>query len=82
VEEGYLQSVVNYDQDDWSQLLPLAEHAYNNSATSAHGMCPFFANYGFYPQTERIKEGEARNLWATAYTHWIEEIHEMCNDPA
>jgi len=30
--EGYLQTCVNYDQDDWYQLLPLAEHADNNSA--------------------------------------------------
>jgi len=77
VLEGYLRSFVNYDQDDWYQLLPLAEHAYNNSATSAHGMSPFFANYGFHPQTEWIKEREARNPGATAYAHWMKEIHEM-----
>jgi len=33
VLEGYLRIFVNYDQNDWYQLLPLAEHAYNNSAT-------------------------------------------------
>ena len=42
---GYLRIFVNYDQNDWYNLLPLAEFAYNNSATSAHGMRPFFANY-------------------------------------
>ena len=52
VLEGYLRSFVNYDQDDWYQLLPLAEYAYNNSITNAHKMTPFFANYGFHPQTE------------------------------
>ena len=52
VLEGYLRHFVNYDQDDWDQLLPLAEFAYNNSATNAHGMSPFFANYGYHPQTE------------------------------
>jgi len=52
VLEGYLRNFVNYDQDDWYQLLPLAEFAYNNSATNAHGMSPFFANYGYHPQTE------------------------------
>jgi len=50
--EGYLRNFVNYDQDDWYQLLPLAEFAYNNSRTNAHGMSPFFANYGYDPQTE------------------------------
>jgi len=61
VLEGYLQTFVNYDQDAWYQLLQLAEHAYNNSATNAHKMTLFFANYGFHPQTERMKEGEAHN---------------------
>jgi len=52
VLEGNLRTFVNHDQDDGYQLLPLAEHAYNNSATNAHKMTPFFANYGFHPQTE------------------------------
>ena len=30
VLEGYLRNFVNYDQNDWYQLLPLADHAYNN----------------------------------------------------
>ena len=35
---GYLRIFVNYDQNDWYQLLPVAEIAYNNPATSAQGM--------------------------------------------
>jgi len=42
--KGYLRNFVNYDQDDWYQILPLAEYAYNNSKTSAHKLTPFFAN--------------------------------------
>jgi len=61
VLERYLRTFVNYDQNDWYQLLPLAEHAYNNSATKAHKMTLFFANYGFHPQTEWMKEREAHN---------------------
>jgi len=51
VLEGYLRNFVNYDQDDWDEMLPLAEHAYNNSKASAHKLTPFLANYGFHPQT-------------------------------
>jgi len=47
--EGYLRRFVNYDQDDWYQQLPLAEHAYDNSATNARKKTPFFVNYGFQP---------------------------------
>jgi len=52
VLEGYLWTFVNYDQNDWYQLLPLAEHAYNSSATNTHKMTPFFTNYSFHPQME------------------------------
>ena len=75
--EGYLRTFVNYDQDDWYQLLPLAEHAYNNSTTNAHKMTPFFANYGFHPQTEGMKEREAHNPGATMYAHWMQDIHQQ-----
>ena len=44
VLEGCLRTFVNYDQNDWYQLLPLAEHPYNNSATNADKMTRFFAN--------------------------------------
>jgi len=42
--EGYLRNFVNYDQNDWYQMLPLAEYASNNSKASAHKLTPFFAN--------------------------------------
>ena len=29
--EQYLRAYVNYQQDDWTELLPYAEFAYNNS---------------------------------------------------
>jgi len=77
VLEGYLQAFVNYDQDDWYQLLPLAEQAYNNLATNAHKMTPFFANYGFHPQTEWMKEREAHNAGAALYVHWMQDIHQQ-----
>jgi len=76
VLEGYLRNFVNYDQDDWYQLLPLAEFAYNNSATNAHGMSPFFANYGYHPQTEWMRERQAQNRGAELYSHWMKAIHK------
>jgi len=77
VLEGYLRTFVNYDQNDWYQLLPLAEHAYNNSATNAHKMTQFFANYGFHPQMEWMKEREAQDPGATLYAHWMQDIHQQ-----
>ena len=76
VLDGYLRKFGNYDQNDWYQLLPLAEYAYNNSKASAHKLTPFFANYGFQPQTEWMKERETPNPGATMYTHWMKTIPE------
>jgi len=38
-------------------------------------MTAFFASYGFHPQTEWMKEGEAQNPGATMYAYWIQDIH-------
>ena len=71
----YLLTFVNYDENDWYQLLPLAEHAYNNSATNAHKITLFIANYAFHPQTQWMKEREAHNPRATMYAHRMQDIH-------
>ena len=61
---------------DWYQLLPLAEHAYNDSTTNADGMSAFYANYGFRPQTDWMKEREAQNPGAGLYTKWMQVTHQ------
>ena len=81
VLQGYLRNFVNYDQNDWYTLLPLAEPAYNNSVTNADGMSPFYANYGFHQQTEWMKEQEAQNPWAELNAHWMQTIHVQAHDP-
>jgi transposase InsO family protein len=47
--EAYLHSFVNHKMDDWVDLFPMAEVAYNNSVISAIGLLPFYANYGYHP---------------------------------
>ena len=47
--EQYLRIYCNYQQDNWSELLPLAEFAYNNALSATTGVSPFFANKGYYP---------------------------------
>jgi len=61
VLEGYLPTLVNYNQNDGYELLLLAEHAYNNSATNKHKIMAFFAKYSFHLQTEWMKERKAQN---------------------
>ena len=47
--EQYLQVYCNYQQDNWSELLPLAEFTYNNSPSATTGITPFFENKGYHP---------------------------------
>ena len=48
--EAYLRIFCNYEQDDWFDLLPLAEFAYNNATQESTKMSPFYANYGLHPR--------------------------------
>jgi hypothetical protein len=48
--EQFLRIFCDYQQDNWQQLLPLAEFAYNNAKHSATQVSPFFANYGYHPR--------------------------------
>ena len=50
VLEQYLRCAVNYNQDNWLDLLPSAEFAYNNSVHSSTKTTLFFANYGYHPR--------------------------------
>ena len=47
----------------------MAEHAYNNSVTSATGMIPFYANYGRHPESQNPQRTEVMNPASHAYAH-------------
>jgi len=44
----YLHVYCNYQQDNWSELLPLVEFVYNNALSSTTSVSPFFANKGYH----------------------------------
>src|SRR5258705_1629423 len=50
VLEQYLQVYMNYQQDDWVTLLPMAKFAYNNAMNATTGVSPFFTNKGYHPE--------------------------------
>ena len=57
--EQYLRMYCNYQQDNWLDLLPLAEFAYNNAPSTMIGVSLFFANKGYHPN---ISVHPKRNL--------------------
>src|SRR5260221_13397100 len=67
VLEQYLRAYMNYQQDDWSSLLPLAEFAYNNATNEMTRVSPFFANKGYHPSfatepNEQVSSPEAQRF--------------------
>ena len=48
--EQYLRCYVDYNLDDWAELLPVAEFAYNNLAHEGTKDTPFFLEYGRHPR--------------------------------
>ena len=51
--EQYLRIFSNHPQDNWVELLPMAQFAYNSSKSSTTGKTPFYANYGYEPTAYR-----------------------------
>lgn len=47
--EQYLRCYSTHLQENWAEMLPLAEFSYNNSLSSSTGVSPFYANYGYHP---------------------------------
>ena len=75
VLEQYLRLYCNYQQDDWCQLLCLAEFTYNNSKHTATKISPFFANFGDQSRFNLKVINEEKNPAAESYLEVIREIH-------
>ena len=76
--EQYLRIYCDYHQDDWSQLLPLAEFVYNNAKNVSTGTSPFYANYGRHPRhTIRVRQtATIANPSAEALTQKLQRTHD------
>ena len=57
--EAYLQAFVNFEQNDWARLLPMAEFAYNNAKNVSTGHKLFELNCGYHPQMSYKKEADS-----------------------
>lgn len=75
--EQYLRCFLNYQQDDWSKLLPLAEFAYNNTVHASTNQTPFFALYGYHPRFSiHIPRVVCHSPEAKARIQTLKEIQE------
>ena len=47
--EAYLLAFINFEQNDWAGLFPMAEFAYNNTKNASTGHTLFELNCGYHP---------------------------------
>jgi len=80
--EQYLRIYVNYMQNNWVQLLPVAQFAYNNAITATTKVTPFYASYGLHPQPhyEPIRHSlRSTSRSAVEFSDRIKSFTETCN---
>src|SRR5258705_3420453 len=75
VLEQYLQAYTNYQQDDWSSLLPLAEFAYNNATNEMTRVSPFFANKGYHPSFAMEPNEQVSSPEAQRFISDLDDLH-------
>jgi hypothetical protein len=73
--EQYLWAYCNYQQDNWSELLPLAEFAYNNAPSATTGISPFYTNKGYHLNLSVHPERDLTSARAHEYTVDLDELH-------
>ncbi len=78
--EAYLRAIVNWEQDDWAKLLPMAEFAYNNAKNASTGHTPFELNCGYHPSVsfEEDVDSCSRFCSANKLAEELRELIEVC----
>jgi hypothetical protein len=76
IVEQYLRIYCNYQQDDWSSLLPLAEFAINNSRQDSTKVSPHFANYGYHPRFTSANDIDGTVPAAQEHADNLHKLHE------
>jgi len=74
--EQFLRIYCNYQQSDWSRLLPLAEFVYNNTPSSTTGISPFYANKGYHPRIQLQVGNDAQVTEADSFVADLRLVHE------
>jgi len=72
--EQYLRVYYNYQQDNWFELLPLVEFAYNNALSATTSISPFFTNKGYHPNITVHPECDIASSQAHDFTIDLDEL--------
>lgn len=53
--EAYLRVFINFKQNNWAKLLPIAKFAHNNAKNTSTDHTPFELNYNYHFQASYKK---------------------------
>jgi len=78
--EQYLRIYCNYQQDNWLELLPLAEFAYNNAPSATTGVSPFFTNKGYHSNLSVYPEQDIASSRARDFVVDLDELQSTLKE--
>ncbi len=78
--EVYFRAFVNWEQDDWAKLLPIAEFAYNNAKNASTGHNLFELNCGYHPRVffKDDVDPRLRSRSVNKLAEQLKELIEIC----
>ena len=78
--EQYLCIYCNYQQDNWLELLPLAEFAYNNAPSTTTSVSPFFANKGYHLNLSVYPEWDIASSCVYDFVLNLDKLQDMLKE--
>ncbi len=80
IMKAYLWVFVNWEQNDWARLLPMAEFAYNNAKNASTSHNPFELNCGYHPKVSFKEDVDphSRSRSANELVKELRELMEVC----
>ena len=78
--KAYLRAFVNWEQNNWVRLLPMAEFAYNNTKNASIGYTSFELNCGFHPWVSFEDDVDlcSRSRSADELAKELKELIDIC----
>ena len=80
--EAYLRAFVNFKQNNWARLLPMAEFAYNNAKNASTGHTPLELNCGYHLciSCEEDTDPRSRSKTANELLAELQELMTVCRE--
>ena len=78
--EAYFRAFVNWEQNDWARLLPMAEFAYNNAKNASTNHTSFKLNCDFYPRVffKDDVNSRSRSRFADELAKELRKLMNIC----